>query len=737
MASPANQVTPRWVIPPGEAQKSYAPSDLAWEVLNFQRTTEGSLKSINGPVPYEIQRSPTETTTSTYTTTLGSVTPHLCFHTMLQGGLHDLLLVRSGNTLYRHAGWYRGWEILLAGLLTEARESYPDQALVFNDRVIWTNGVDQAQVISADGMVVPLGLAEAPGTPTVRSPALTQDILTYPNMEGYSWPGRIGTMAADSNGRAGSILPGSWRYAIKYEDIHGNLSAPSPLSGLAQLSAADADPYTPPRKIFRDGISGVTTHIVNSDLADLTRQFAIELPEAALPTHVVAVHVYRTADLVRSDSAPRFVARLPGQVSIFPDNFADSELGDEMGSGIPVPVFRVMCSHQGRLVIGNTIGDPGIVRRSVPGFPGQFTAEDFVYPDPGGAEVTAVIAHAGVLIAFTENSVFSLEDFASPRPLAQGVGCVAPRSVAALPDGSLIWLARDGFYSMRLSTEGSYIVGQTTKISASIDRVVKQDLNRGRLRLACAAVDWKSREYRCAVAPAGEQHKTLILAFDGEAWRRLDMRLHIGDICTTQDWRKYQLFIGHPLEVIQVSQEYGHPANNDVPPGTITVITEGRLRNEVYVMDHEVLDWAPPDRPVLYKSGWLRGDPEGLTPLRIRRMYIGFVDSWEGNATIRFFRNGSWKVQQESEMRLLGVDNGTGVAKEVMGKAIIGTSKVHDPRLVWRSIAIDMKDCYTWAFEIEAEYPTRVHLLAFAFDIAIATKGSPLSDRVPRGLDED
>ena len=91
---------------------------------------------------------------------------------------------------------------------------------------------------------------------------------------------------------------------------------------------------------------------------------------------------------------------------------------------------------------------PGLVRRSEIGFPGTFTEFDFVYPDSGGAEITGLASHSGVLLAFTENSVYSLEQFGQPRPLAQGIGCVAPSSIKALPNGTLIWLARDGFYGM-------------------------------------------------------------------------------------------------------------------------------------------------------------------------------------------------------------------------------------------------------------------------------------------------
>ena len=182
-----------------------------------------------------------------------------------------------------------------------------------------------------------------------------------------------------------------------------------------------------------------------TEIDDLLRQFLVRAGGSA-PAQAVAIRLYRTPDIKNSGSRPRFLARIPGNREFaFPDGTSDAELGTEMVATIPTPRYRVACTHQGRLVVANLVGTPGMVRRSAVGSAGTFPEVDFVFPDSGGAEVTAVTSHDGVLLAFTESSVYSLEDFGQPRPLAQGVGCVAPQSVRALPDGTLVWLGRDGF----------------------------------------------------------------------------------------------------------------------------------------------------------------------------------------------------------------------------------------------------------------------------------------------------
>lgn len=708
MAGPDRQKTAEYLIPAGEAQVQYSATSLAQTVQNFERTPENTLRSIIGPCPYEPYRAGA--------TTLGAAEPHGVFHAGLYAGVADTLIFRAGNALYRHDGSTRTYVELITDLSDESRPSYPDQFCVINDKIIWTNGVDQARVIRFDDMVTPLGFDKIPSAPDAHGPSpmtVSQRDNNYPNTQGYSWNGNIGTPGGTLDGQAGAILSGTWFYYLRYEDVHGNLSAPSLASNAVGLQAMQTDPAAA-------GQAPATTSVITAlfpfgdrhigvEIDDLTRQFAVDIGDDA-PDHCVAVHLYRTSDTVNTSGEPRFLTRIPNNRSVtYPDPRSDAYLGPPMGSGVPVPVFRIMSAHQGRLVIGNIPGAPGLIRRSEPGFPGTFDELEFVYPDSGGAEVTGLTSHNGTLLAFTRSSTYSLQEFSMPVPLSQGIGCVAPRSIVGMRDGTLVWLGHDGFYAWR---QGSSV----THISAPIDRTMRNDVNRGRMQMAVATFDAESGEYRCALAPAGTAFNTLVLCFDGQNWRRMRMGMHIADWCQTDDWRQYTIAAATELGVALQSVRGSRTST----------------KTNLYVMDHEVVSYEPPTRTIKYRSGWLRSDSLAMTPTHVRVMYMGLIDSYDGEMTIRFYKNGSWSEAIDTQtLKTLGVDNGSNIVSDIAGSAVLGTSKTHDPRLCWRQIPVGLENVFTWAFEIEAESPTRLHLASFAFDISIAPMGN-IRGRVPR-----
>lgn len=758
MAGPANQNLVSLFIPPGESQVQYPVGSLAREIQNMEFTQDNTLISINGPTVYE---PPSANGLPAYR----SENIHSVFHTKLRGGLADMLIVRWGDALYWHNGWSHTYSKIPAmdaatpsspePLSDELRTYYPDQYLVLNDLIIFTNGVDKARIITYEGVSWPLGFSSLPPTPVAQSPKpannpptanataglLTaakngdEDLAQYqqePNYLGYSWPGRIGTIGDSLDGSTGAVLAGNWFYHVQLEDFFGNLSAISPASNPAQLATSNANPptianqsktawFASRAKEIVSGGGSITDvfspppDVNNMRLDDLTKQFAVTISgDEALPSNTAAIYLYRTSDTKNVDTTPRLLERVAGRrLSHYPDNYPDAYLGQAVEQTIAVPVFRVMCTHQGSLVIGNTLGDPGIVRRSKPGLPGTFLEEDFVFPDEGGAEVTAVTSHNGVLLAFTEDSIISLANFGVPTPLSQGIGCVAPRSIVAMPDGLLVWLGRDGFYGMLPG-------GAIQRISEPIDRQIHHYLHQGRLRMAAATYNYEAREYQCAVSEAGSQENNLLLCFGEGGWRRKRLGMAVRDMCTTRDSRKYSLIAAKELDGITKN-------------GKSTSAYDST--NDVYVLDRETRAYTPPDRVVRYRSNWLRTEKNALTPVYLRTMYVGMLDAFDGDVTIRFYRNGSWAdVVAMADLKSVGPDDGQGIVKDAAGSAVIGTARTRDPRLFWRQVPVAMKDARIWAFEIETTGAQALHLAAIGFDVSVATMGNANS-RTPRRSD--
>jgi len=685
MAGPDNQRNQSLIIPAGESEISYTSRALTQKIINFEFTVKRTLATMLGPTIYEPERPPVADPA------LGFGKMHGIFHTLLLGGQADTLLVRSGTKLYQHTGWTRGWEEIYSGLTSDTRAgTYPDQFVVINDKIVWTNGINRPLIIDAHGAVHPLGFDSAPSAPQVLGPTTGGTTgRYYPNANGYSWRGDIGTPGDALSGVDGAILDGAWYYYVLLEDLYGNLSAPSSASAAAWIRAVQASAYA--------GSAEVTS---GATLDDLTRQFALRTT-ATGPDHTVAVNVYRTPDTRRASTIPRFLVRLSGRdLCVFGDRAADSDLGPAMPQTVSVPTFRVMCVHQGRLVIGNTPQDPGIVRRSQPGFPGTFEQLDYIYPDSTSAEVTALVSHMGRLLAFSERGVYDISDFANPTTLSLGIGCAAPRSIQALPDGTLVWLSRDGFY-------GYDVRGRISRISDDIHKQLFYDMNTSRYRRAVAALDPISREYHCAIAPAGEPDNKIIFCYDGQNWRRHDFNgITIDDICTTDDYRQLVLFAGQ--DGVRTN-----PQGQTVP------------YYNVFVKDHETTNYTPPARKALYRSGWYFGDQTGSVPLHVRSIYLGMVDAFNEKFTIRFFRNNSWKpVLEMTDVLAVGVDDDSQVVADIAGSAVVGTAKAHEPRLFWRMVPVGLENAYSWAFEIEVNYPTRINIAAISIDQSVATGGN-------------
>ena len=342
-------------------------------------------------------------------------------------------------------------------------------------------------------------------------------------------------------------------------------------------------------------------------------------------------------------------------------------------------------------------------------------------PDPDGSVVTGLVSHGGRLIAFTARSMVDITDpTAPPTIMARGVGCVAPRSVQGMPDGTLIWLSRDVFY-------GWHPEKGVVPLSAAIHRLVSTGLAVGSLRNAVAIIDPRSRDYRCAVAKAGEFGNELMLCFDGQGWRKVELGYDITDMCVTDDARYLVLFAGTEEVTRDVAQFAEDSESVPTNPAATSVTSDV---SNVFVMGHEVATYAPPARAYSYLSAWLRGDDTALKPINVHTLYIGMVDEINESIDINVYSNGSHIPDADSPRKVKAV--GVHVA-DLLGDLKLGQGAAHARRLYWRKVPIALDNVNTWAFEITSEKP--FHVASFAFQVSFATMGDELG-RIPFGEDE-
>ena len=707
------------VVPKGTTTQQFAPTKLAERLVNLELTPEGTLRTVRGPCPYEPERGPLknqygQTVFGAWTGGAGQnlyllsrlgKKVHGVFHAGLRAGKAPLLLARAGDRMYQHVGWYRGWRRLkitapdgtmsAVKLTNDLRPGLPDQFLVMGEKVIWTNGIDRPLVIDADGRVTPLGYSLSPGPPLAEGPDTASDPdSAYANSENYSWPGRIGTVGDFVASNEAALLDGEWQYYLQWEDINGNLSPLSPPSSSIRLHY-----QTTRAQLSKQGKSNdsAAEFLVSTRVSALPRQFVVRSTGEA-PPHTVATRLLRTPDMRRNVATPHLVERIAGsRTFVYADNIPDSRLSTPATQVLPVPIIHTMVSHAGRLVLSNG----ATVYFSEPGRPGTLVRA--VTPDPDGAVVTALASHSGRLIAFTERAMVDLTNEAAPPVvMARGVGCDSPGSIQGMPSGALIWHSRDGFYAW--APGGSPPV----KLSDPIHRKMRDELSFGAMRRAVSAVDPQTREYRCAVTPAGDRNNTLILCYDGNGWRELSLGFTVNSLCQTDDARQLLLFSG-----------------KNQTTGT----------HDVYVFDHEMQEFPAPTRECVLRSPWLRADEVALQPLNIHTLFVGLIDEIDTELEVSVYANGSLAPDDDSPRKLKAV--GTHAASDpagadLTGSAVIGTAKWRNRRLYWRQVPIGLENVSTWKFQISTE--SAFHIAAFAVQTSKATMGDSLG-RVPFGSD--
>ena len=675
----------KFPLPTIESGKTYTPNSLALEITNLQKTPEGTLRAVRGPAPY-IPRYDGVNWPSQY------ATMHGIYHASLDSGMRDVLLVRTGDKLCEQRGWVRALGTLKTGLSDDPSPRFPDQFCEVGGRVVWTNGIDSAQVY--DGyMLMPLGYSKIPSAVGGLGPAAIntgtnpekseENPGVYRNSESYSHPGRIGTPGDLLSGQLGALRAGAWNCFVQFEDAFGNLSPLSTPSVALTVRVEDAtDLYN---KDFLAWNSKQSLGAFAVQVDDLTKQFMwTNIPSG--PTGTVARILYRTADTNYNDNVPRFLVRIPdNSTTVYSDNHSDAELGGPAPDVVAVPTFRVCCPYAGGLAIANTPANPGLVRLSEPAFPGTFMRDRWIYPDPNGAEVTGLVNFQGKLLAFTRTTVFEIkDDGANPlraHPLTSNIGCVAPSSIRATSFGMLIWLGRDNFYGM----EGSKIESISEPIKPTMD-----SLNHTRLPLACAEWCPDTDEYLCAVPPGGSTGNDLMLVYDGQGWRRRVYGARWNGLTLTKDDRQMIIGCGQAAQV-----------------------------NNLFVVDREVHSFSTPNKLYQFKSQWLRMDPTGRDRFNITAVYVGFIESCTTQISWKVYKNGRRDVASivstsDNALTLVAAD-AVGLSLDAL---VVGTGTVRTPRLFWRRFDIKVTGVDSFAFDLTALEAGGVfpQMAAFSFE---------------------
>lgn len=309
-----------------------------------------------------------------------------------------------------------------------------------------------------------------------------------------------------------------------------------------------------------------------------------------------------------------------------------------------------------------------------------------------------VAVFAGELYVATLDTIFKVIDDAEglrAQPIHTGAGCIAPSSARMTGWGELVWLGRDGLY--RLTAQG------VSAVTAEIDENFQTYVSKVGTSRAVAVYNPDTREYLCAVTMAGSYPNGVLLAYDGTGVRRQDHGISYRDLCRTKDARRLVLGCGRNM------------TDDD---------------DNVFVLDHETQQYAPPTKTHRFKSNWLRLDPTGRDKSNIHTIYVGMVEGTHEDVTIRVYTNGRrGTVRKTSIMRAVPAD----MTQRWDNLVLEAATTLPLPRLFWMAFDCQLQDVDSFAFDLEttsdSETAAYLHLAAFAFDATLLdNKGG----RVPR-----
>lgn len=657
-----------------ESGRLLLPDQIGAEVSNMYPTEEGTLRSVWGPSPY--------------IPNYGNGFPSVTLGVRIWGAGHmvrwdgkELLVAQWGNAIRVFQGWNAAaatpgniWEPLVGpsgtpggppdiegDFETDSKPRFPPQFVPTPGGMVIIPRGNSSTPYFYDGLVVgPLGYEHGPGAPVGWGPRTDTD----PNDAGYHHDGanvnndfkycRLGTvttegMVSGSSSTSqvrGTLLRGSYRCALQWIDRWANLS---PLSGRSNAVSFSEE----------DAIDTAASRTVE----DLPKQVAwCSLQDG--PDGTVGKILLRTKDELHSGTLALFevpanagegslaFATIPDNVTDFyPDNCPDSWLVRQAIDPIGVRPFKLYTVAFGRGFAANYEDDPGLIRWTMPGRWGTFPRNNSMYPDPKGAPITGMHAVAGGMLIFTESTTFlvrvndSGEGFRF-ETLHSSIGCVAPSSIQTMFNGTTLWLGREGFYQ--------YSGGEVSLASQDIDVHVRA-FNRARMLEAVAAVDSRTRTYRCWVATSGSLRNDQCWEFNGAGWRRRSDMTDVSGVFVTNDHRRYMLATGR------------------------ATVSGGSAREALWLLDHENQAWTPTSRSAILETSWFRAF---RSERRSSPMVIHFWFRETENTTLSFdvYRDWREKTTQTVTVQLHPTDD----IPPFWGTTALGATDSDGDKVTWK-----------------------------------------------------
>lgn len=337
---------------------------------------------------------------------------------------------------------------------------------------------------------------------------------------------------------SGSIASGTWVYLYKTSNSQGS---PEPL-GWYITTGTDTIPY-----------NGPTTALTNVSIIEGTGTVTVPIFSGTEYTDDEAAYqsgsnqLLITSKLVNAINAVQY--QIPSLRCIAEGRADSSELGvfrikaldndSSLGLNIIHPAASPSIFDVTSIFINNSLYSSGTTSSaqtryasrmlvSFPNFPEMFDKPTAIIPEDSqsiidvnsadGQEITGIIPFFGdstsqdsqkqdIVICFKENSIYAIN--ISTRQItkidSRGIGCNAPSSIAAVPNG-IIFAAKSGIYRLNRSF-------QVIWIGRYLDRLWNENTNLDQLALATGHVYPQEKQYRLSVPVGSDEQATEVYVY--------------------------------------------------------------------------------------------------------------------------------------------------------------------------------------------------------------------------------
>ena len=461
------------------------------------------------------------------------------------------------------------------------------------------------------------------GDPSKTAP--TADSIHY-TTSNVNPKGFVGTAFSADNyiglGEGDGSLPreerrNSYGYKVSFTSDTGSESPLSEASGFATWIGGDDN-----------GISSAYSGITLWYQAAFDHTYGLVVDNIPVgPEGTIRRNIYRTQNMRDGINGAVEVYYL---IDTIPNNFENlyTDIIPDSGATVAAPSFlesmvlprgvKHATAYKNRVIVASSTDHPSRLWWSNANAPEQFAHNSyFDFGNISGSPITGLYAYKELVLIFRPDGIDALTPTGQTdqpftvTPVIEGTGCVASKSIQAIPNLGVIFLGSDGFYLVQGNFSGG---GQVSvqKLSLGLGHNF-ETINRTAIGKACSTYNKWDNEYWCQVPAYGQTFANLGFVYhvDANAWTT---RTNVPAACFTQTPDAFTIFGSN-------ANEQGLNANKKGVHTWCAVRTHGTTSGQPTTED------ASPAST--WRSHWLDFDAPSVSKV-IRCIEVEIIATGEG-----------------------------------------------------------------------------------------------------------